>query len=470
MDGIIKAHRDRGAGHVWLTGWAGSIDCLSFDPNFRSVIPESMAEEQETYYLLGVALAIGLLIGVERGWKARKAEEGERVAGVRTYGLLGLLGGCVALVAEHVGALAIGLVFLAVAGVLATAYVIDVRREQDVGITSLVAGLLAFVLGALAVIGEMVAAAAFAVITTLLLGFKPQLHRWVSSLTGSELQAGLKLLLISVVLLPVLPDRRYGPWQALNPYEIWWMVVLIASISFAGYFAIRFAGSRRGAVYTGLFAGLASSTALTLHFSRIARRKPAMAAVLGVGILLACGTMFPRMVLVASLINRDLLQPLLLPAAIMVISVYGMSWVYFRLSDHAEAEEETPLQNPLELKAALTFGALLGAIMVLTEALKAWLGEAGVLLLATVSSVADVDAITLSLSRMSQDDLGTRTVATGIVLAASVNSVVKGAMASILGGRVLALRVGVPLWVTAGLGLGVAWWTLWSDSTPLNLA
>lgn len=195
-----------------------------------------MAEEQQIFYRLGAALTIGLLIGVERGWKAREAEEGERVAGVRTYGLLGLLGGCVALVAEHLGTLVTGLVFIAVAGVLATAYVIiNTRRGEDVGITSLVAGLLTLVFGALAVLGEMAAAAAAAVVTTLLLGFKPQLHRWVSGLKGAELQAGLKLLLISIVPLPVLPDRRYGPWQALNPYEIWWMVVLIAGISFAGY-------------------------------------------------------------------------------------------------------------------------------------------------------------------------------------------------------------------------------------------
>jgi len=190
-----------------------------------------MEDEQQTFLRLSVALAIGLLIGVERGWKEREAREGERVAGVRTYGLIGLLGGGMALVAERLGPLPLALAFVALAGVLTAAYAINVERDDDAGITSLVAGLLTFVFGALAALGQVAVAAASAVVTTLLLGFKPVLHRWVSALEGKELRAGLKLLLISVVLLPILPDRGYGPWHALNPYQIWWMVVLIAAIS-----------------------------------------------------------------------------------------------------------------------------------------------------------------------------------------------------------------------------------------------
>jgi MgtC family protein len=205
-----------------------------------------MEDEQQTFLRLSVALAIGLLIGVERGWKEREAREGERVAGVRTYGLIGLLGGGMALVAERLGPLPLALAFVALAGMLTAAYAINVERDDDAGIASLVAGLLTFVFGALAALGQVAVAAASAVVMTLLLGFKPVLHRWVSALEGKELRAGLKLLLISAVLLPILPDRGYGPWQALNPYQIWCMVVLIAGISFAGYFAIKIAGPPQG--------------------------------------------------------------------------------------------------------------------------------------------------------------------------------------------------------------------------------
>ena len=234
-----------------------------------------MNQELQTFYYLGVALSIGLLIGVERGWKARKADVGERVAGVRTYGLISLLGGGLALLADQLGAFILGLAFIGISGLLTAVYIITLKQggADDIGITSLIASLLAFVLGALAAMGEVKIAAASAVVTTLLLSYKPLLHHWVSALEENELRAGIKLLLISVVLLPILPNQGYGPWQALNPYEIWWMVVLIAVISFVGYFSIKIGGTSKGAMFTGLFGGLVASTAVTLHFSKLARKQ-----------------------------------------------------------------------------------------------------------------------------------------------------------------------------------------------------
>jgi uncharacterized membrane protein (DUF4010 family) len=415
--------------------------------------------QQQVFYLLGVSLAIGLLIGLERGWKEREVREGERIAGVRTYGLIGLLGGVVGLMAERFGALILGLAFIGMTGVLTVAYVVNWQREQDAGITSLVAGLLTFGFGAMATLGEVAAAAAFAVLTTLLLGVKPLLHRWVRVLEDREFAAGLKLLLISVVLLPVLPDRTYDPWQVLNPYEIWWMVVLIASISFVGYFAIKIAGAGRGAIFTGLFAGLASSTALTLQFARDANQQPRLTPVLATGILLACGTMFPRMVLVAGLINAELVRPLLLPAVIMAAVVYGSALLVYRRRHQTKPPQpgETGLRNPLELRTALAFGLLLALIMLLGELLKRWLGNTGVVMLAAASGVADVDAITLSLAKMSAHQLLPGIAVLGIVIAASVNSLVKGGMALTLGNRQLGLQVGLPLLLAAGCGLLAVW-------------
>jgi uncharacterized membrane protein (DUF4010 family) len=421
-----------------------------------------MNDEQQAFYNLGVALALGLLIGVERGWKAREQAEGQRVAGVRTYGLIGLLGGATALLTQHLGALLMGLMFVAVTGALTAVYVANLTHdEEDVGITSLVAGLLTFVFGALAGHGEVAIAGAAAVITTLLLGYKPLLHHWVGALEGKELRAGLKLLLISVVLLPVLPNRGFGPWQALNPYEIWWMVVLIAAISFVGYFAIKLGGARNGTVFTGLFGGLASSTALTLHFSRMSRGNTTLAPMLATGILLACGTMFPRMFLLAGILNVQLLRPLLVPTVIMALLVYAPGLFYWWSSRHGKSGETARLSNPLEIKTAVSFGVLLAAVMLLGRALQAWLGEAGVLLLATASGVADVDAITLSLARMSQDELAIRVAATGIVIAGAVNSLVKGGMATVIGGRQVGLRVGLPLMASAIAGLSASWLMLW---------
>ena len=421
-----------------------------------------MSEAQLVFYHLGVALAIGLLVGVERGWHERKAGEGERIAGVRTYGLIGLLGGVLAVLAEHVGALVLGLAFIGLAGALAAVYVINQQRgQQDVGITSLVAGLLTFVLGSLAAMGEVAIAAAAGVVTALLLSYKPTLHRWVGGLEAGELQAGIQLLLISVVLLPILPNEGYGPWQALNPYAIWWMVVLIALISFAGYFAIKIGGARRGTVFTGLFGGLASSTAVTLHFSRMCRRKSVPAPMLATGILLACGTMFPRMLLVATILHPALFSLLVVPAAVMALLSYAPALAYWRASSHMVTESFSPQRNPLELKTAVGFGLLLALVMVLGKALQYWFGEGGVLALAAASGVADVDAITLSLARMSQDDLVLPVAVTGIVIAAAVNSLVKGGMATFIGGRRIGLRVGLPLLAAAAGGLLSVWLSVW---------
>jgi uncharacterized membrane protein (DUF4010 family) len=421
-----------------------------------------MSEAQLSFYHLGVALAIGLLIGVERGWHERDAREGRRIAGVRTYGLIGLLGGILAMLAEQRGTLVLGLAFIGLAGALAAVYVVNQQQgDDDVGITSLVACLLTFAFGALAATGEVALAASGGVVTTLLLSYKPVLHNWVSGLEARELHAGIRLLLISVVLLPVLPNQGFGPWQALNPYAIWWMVVLIATISFAGYVAIKVAGPRRGTVFTGLFGGLASSTAVTLHFSRMCRRKAAAAPMLGTGILLACGTMFPRMLLVASVVNPALFRLLLLPAAVMALLAYGPALVYWRGSSSRELDSKALLKNPLELKTALGFGLLLALIMLLGKALRHWFGEGGVLALAAASGVADVDAITLSLARMTQDDLALPVAATGIVIAAAVNSLVKSGMATFIGGRRIGERVGLPLLGCALGGLAATWLWVW---------
>lgn len=422
---------------------------------------EYLSPDQQIIFRLAVALAIGLLIGLERGWKEKDTEEGARIAGLRTYALLGLLGGSTALIAVHLDTLVLlGLAFLAVAGVLTAAYLADFRCNEDVGITSLVASLLTFTLGALAGAGQVTGAGAAAVVAALLLGFKPLLHGWVEAVRRRELYAGLKLLVISVVLLPILPDRGYGPWQALNPFEIWWLVVLIAAISFAGYFAVKLVGAGRGALYTGLFAGLASSTAVTLHFARLARDQSGAAPLLATGALLASGVMLPRLLLVVAIIHVDLVRPLLVPAAVMAAVTFGGALLVCRRAADGE-EVAPPMENPLELKTALTFGLLLATVMLAAEAARAWLGDPGILALALVSGGANMDAATLYLTRMSQGEVTLAVAATGIIIAAAANNVVKAVMAAVVGGAALGLRVVLPLVLAALAGVAIAWLGLW---------
>ncbi|WP_295384047.1 MgtC/SapB family protein [uncultured Thiodictyon sp.] len=421
-----------------------------------------MLPAQATFYHLGAALAIGLLIGVERGWSERDEQDGTRVAGVRTFALIGLLGGATTLIGPPLGAWLAALGLLALGVLFATAYAIHARSRPDrMGITVPVAGLLTFVLGALAASGQVAVAAAAAVVATLLLSAKPVLHHWLTTLQGQELAAGLQLLLLSVVVLPLLPNRGYGPWQALNPYRLWWMVVLIAAMSFVGYFAVKEAGARKGAIFTGIFAGLASSTALTLHFARLARAQPELSPTLATGILLACGTMFPRMALVLAVAAPNVLLPALLPLGLMTLVVYGAALRQWWTLGDASGAAVTSLRNPLELTAAIGFGAFLALVMVLARGVEVWLGSTGVLALAAASGVADVDAITLSLVGMSRTGLGLQTVVTGIVIAAASNSLVKGAMATTVSGRRLGASVALPLALAALVGPLAVWITLW---------
>ncbi len=405
-------------------------------------------------YALGVSLAIGLLIGLERGWETREREEGSRIAGLRTYGLIGLLGGVFALIAEAFGAVVLGLGFLGLAVLVIAAYYRRFRISGDLGITSMVAALLTFGLGALAVLDHLFEATAAAVVTALLLDLKPRLHAWLRRLTPRELNAAFELLLISVVLLPILPNKGYGPWQALNPYAIWWMVVLIAGIGFVGYFAMKIGGARYGAVLTGITGGLVSSTAVTLTLSRLARTAPGHVDAMGSGILAACGTMFPRILLVASVINPALFLPLLAPVAVATAVTYLAAFVLWRRAGHTAAEHgETPLSNPFQIGMAIRFSLLLAVILLLAEAAREWWGDAGLYGLAAISGLTDVDAISLSVARLSRDAIEPPVAVMAIFVAAASNTLVKSLLAGYVGGRALGLRVGLPSTLALAGGL-----------------
>jgi len=407
---------------------------------------------------LAVALLLGSLIGIERGWVAREQKSGERIAGIRTHALVGLLGGIAALLSTTVSAWAFPLVFLAVAGIALVAWRARLAEAEDYSITGLVGLLLTFCFGAVAVEVDPALATACAVATAVILDNKREIHGLLYKLQAHELDAGLKLLVISAVMLPLLPDRGLGPGGALNPYEIWWMVVLIAAVSFVGYFAIRVGGAEKGILFTGLFAGLSSSTALTLHFARQSRLAPGLSPMLAAGILIACGTMFPRILLYAAVISPGLIPALLPPITLMGLTLYLPAlYLWRRHRGDGAVQRPTSGQNPLELRTALFFGVLLAVIMLLGEWLRGALGDAGIYLLATTSGIADVDAITLSLTRMSLNAITPDTAVLGIILAAATNNLVKAGLAGAFGTRRTAWRVGVPMLASLAIGLAVAW-------------
>lgn len=384
-----------------------------------------MAETYDLALKLLAALTIGLMVGTERGWRDREEREGRRIAGIRTFSLIGLLGGVTALLAQQSSALVIAAVFVPIVALIIVAYVLEHKQSQDLGTTSAFAMMLVFALAAWSTYGYIVIAIATTVVVTALLGYKPTLHRLLQKVTPEELFSGIKLLMISAVLLPMLPNEGYGPWDAFNPFWVWLMVVLISGLSFAGYIAIRLIGDRMGTLVTAIAGGLASSTAVTFTLSHFARRQGGKSLFLG-GILVAAIIMFGRVAAEVALVNRQLLWALWLPFTFMVAALsVGVVWLWLRQKKEA-SEQPQEYQNPLQLATALKFGAVLAIVLIMAEAMEAWFGNQGIYALAAVSGLMNVDAITLSLAKMASGNLEHQVAAVGIVLASAVNTLVKG--------------------------------------------
>ncbi|WP_322520944.1 MgtC/SapB family protein [Guyparkeria halophila] len=421
-------------------------------------LTSQLINDNQTLWHLGAAMLLGALIGLERGWSKRKEEAGSRIAGIRTHALVGLLGGLAALLSETLTSWAFPTLLLATTAIALVAWRTRAESVRNVSITDSVGLLIVFCLGAIALAVDLVIATAVAVVTAMILDNREEIHGLLHKLEARELDAAFKLLLITVVMLPILPNQGFGPGGVLNPYEIWWMVVLIASISFVGYFAIRMGGAEKGILFTSLFAGLSSSTALTLHFSRQSRVTGELSPLLAVGILIACGTMFPRVLLVATMIHPPMFTGLLLPVLVMSLLIYVPAFFMWRRARRGSDIEQPELkQNPLDLTSALLFGLLLTIIMLAGEWLQGWLGDAGIYLLAASSGVADVDAINLSLTRMAEESITVQTAVVGIIIASAANNLVKTGMAVVIGTRTLGLWVAGPMIVSLAAGLVTAW-------------
>ncbi len=407
---------------------------------------------------LAIALALGLLIGLERGWQERQAEEGSRLAGIRTFGLVSLLGALWQLLGFQKSPFILGVSFLSFTFLVISISFIEAKHKQVYGITTSVALMIAFALGALTMQGHAPLATAATAVTVILLGLKPVLHQWVRSLEPHEMTAVFKLILISAVMLPILPDQTFDPWNAFNPYQIWWMVVLICGVSFIGYFAIKIAGAKQGVFLTGLLAGLASSTAVTLSLSRLGKQHPNFPRELAAGVIVASVTMFPRVLIIATVINAKLTPLLLWPITIMTLIGYSIVWW---LISHTETSETSTnkiyLKNPFDLIMAIKFGALLGIIMFLSRLLQNWFGQAGIYLLAGVSGITDVDAITLTLSQLADKTVSVQLAASAILLATVVNTLTKAFIVLVICGGEMAKWVISVFLVLICSGLIGAW-------------
>ncbi len=395
------------------------------------------------------------MIGLERGWRARAVADGGRVAGLRTFALVGLLGGVLALVGPML--LATGAFGLALIG--AAGYRESVRSTGDLSATSAVALLLSFGLGALATLQAPGLAVSAAVLVAVLLDLRPAIHRWLRMIEHPELSAALQLLMLSAVVLPLLPDAALGPYQALNPYRLWWAVVMVAGLSMSGHVAMRLVGPQAGVLWTGLLGGLASSTGATLALARRVRSTPALLPAALAGVLAATAMMCLRMALIVGVLAPDLVPrvlPALLAAAIALIGGALWHWRH-RPQPAGEASDTGGELRPFDLGAALGFGAFLALMAVLTEAVRHDLGAAGLYGLALLSGLADVDAITVSLSRLhGGGTLAASVAALALGLALFSSLVAKAAIAGVNGSAAMAWRLSLAYGTALLAAAGVA--------------
>jgi len=414
----------------------------------------------DLFQRLGLALAIGFLVGVERGWRERTEAEGSRTAGIRTYALSGLLGGVAALIGRNLGDVALGLIFIGYIAIFAVFKWREAVHENDYSVTSIVAAMLVFALGAYAVLGALAVAAAGGVLTAALLASRTVLHDWLKRLTWPEIRSALVLLAMTFLALPILPNRGFGPFDALNPYEIWLMAVMIAAVSFAGYAVIRMVGEERGILIAGAAGGMVASTAVTIDLARRSNNDGHRDALLAGGAAIAGAVMFLRVLVVATVIDPSLFAALAIPLGGAAV-VSGVAGLLFALGhpDVSHAAPPPDLGNPFDLRLVLRFAALLGIVMLLAAALGAWFGPDSAVWLAAAAGLADVDAVTLSMARLAGGDVPANTAVLAIVVVAASNSLSKSVMGLVAGSSRFALRFGAVMAAAVAVAL-MLWWVM----------
>lgn len=393
------------------------------------------------------SLAIGLLIGLERERHASAR------AGLRTFALVALLGTLTALLAQQSAS-----AWPVVAGLLSVAaMIVSAHHRQpdpeDPGTTSVVAALVCFCLGAAIRYGHAQLAVSLAVAVTGLLYFKTELRGVAARLSPRDWRSMLQFAALSLIVLPQLPDRDFGPYGALNPYQAWLMVVLIAGVSLAGYAALRLVGVRFGAPLLGILGGLVSSTATTLVFARRTRESPTVASTATVVILLANLTMLVRVALITVALAPGLVREMGLAVGVAVAAGLATLVIGWRKMVPGEGLPMPEVRNPTELRSAFGFGGLYALVLLAAAWLSDIAGSGGLFAVSLVSGLTDIDAITLSTLRLhNMTRLSAEDAVTAIGLAMLSNLAFKTALTGVVGGREL-LKAIAPSFTAVALGL-----------------
>lgn len=404
------------------------ISLLDFDPWWR----------------FGMALLIGSLLGLEREFIQQK-EDAPDFAGIRTFALIALLGAVAAFLTADMGILPAAISFSGLILLAVVSYIGDlIHRGKGAGITTEVAAMLTFLFGVLVMSDKWEVAIALSVITALLLSLKGRLHDVIRKMTSEDLFVTLQFALVAAVILPLLPNRAIDPLGLLNPFQVWLVVVFVSAIGFSGYVLMKVLGPARGINLTGVLGGLVSSTATTISFSTRSRETPALSAHFAQGVVLASSVMVPRMLLLVLVIYPPLLRTVIIPLSAMLVAGLVVVLVLQRKYETLEQapEQAFTLAHPLKLMTAIKFGLMFAVVFVIVEFALDSFGSVGVYFTSAIAGLTDVNAITLSLSRLVEGfQLNHQVAGIAIIIAALTNTIAKGAIAYFAGSPELRRRI-----------------------------
>lgn len=388
---------------------------------------------QELSYKILLAILVGLLIGIER--ERRKREGDKAFAGIRTYPMISMLGMVAALLVNIINVYVYIAIFFGFSVLISISYFFAARRG-DIGGTTEISMIVVFLMGSLIYHEFYVLAGIITVVIMILLTFKTEFHSFAGKIEKEDLFAAIKFAVITIIVLPLLPNETFGPLDVLNPRKIWYMVILIAGISFIGYILTKLVDSKKGIQLLSILGGIASSTAVTLSFTARSKEIPSLSRNFAAGIVLASTIMFPRVLLIIFVLNKSFAESLAIPFGIFTFAGLSASFILWR-SSKKDDTKDINLTNPFKLLFAIKFGVLFAAILFISKAAQEYIGDKGIYITSFFAGFADVDAIALFIVNLVETNLALESATLAVVIATLANSLVKTTIAATFGSKEL---------------------------------
>ncbi len=409
------------------------------------------------FWGLVIAIFLGALIGLQREFSQQK-EHIQRFAGFRTFILITLFGGMMGYLSEGITSIFVIVGFIGVVLIIAVSYVLGYMKSKDMSATTEISGILVYILGVMCTTGYIQLAVILGIIITAILTFKERFHQIAQKMEKKELFAVIKFAIVSLVVLPILPNKNYSPLDipglgdlligiglkgnflsqltVFNPAHIWLMVVFVSGLSFLGYFLVKIIGSKKGYGVLGFVGGLVSSTAVTLSMAGESKNNKGNYFPFVLAVILATAVTFIRIIFEVAVVNNSLLSTLFVPMIFMALAGFIVAYFFYRRRDKKKKAKKIEFKQPFALKPAIKFGLFFAFILLISKIAQLLFGSIGIYATSILSGLADVDAITLSMASLSKNGVISNFVATtAIILAAASNTLVKAGLAYFLGGK-----------------------------------